>query len=368
MLKYKKRSDGRYATTVTLGHDPAGKVIKVFLSAKSEAELKKKVIQAQVNIQSGKLLKESSMLLKDYARDWLAVSKAKAEINTRAMYDNAINKHIIPAMGHLPLNKIKKSDAQRMINERWDHPRTCQVVRMTLIQILDAAVEDKLVNENVCRKLSMPKNEPAEKRQLTGEEKEAIKKAAFTDREKMFVMVLFYFGLRRGEALALTRSDIDLKNNILSVNKAVTFDVNTPIIKSTKTSSGTRNIPIPISVKPHLSVYLRQSNSLYLFTDKDGNLLTKSMLRRMWDNIIRKMNEAVCSEKELVIGNLHITGLTPHLFRHNYCTMLYYSGISQKKAVELMGHSDITMIMNVYAHLDEEKEKVQTKLDNAINL
>lgn len=67
-------------------------------------------------------------------------------------------------------------------------------------------------------------------------------------------------------------------------------------------------------------------------------------------------------------GNLHITDLTPHLFRHNYCTMLYYSGISQKKAVELMGHSDINMIMNVYAHLDEQKEKVQTKLDNAINL
>lgn len=368
MAKYKKRSDGRYATTVTIGHDQTGKVIKVFLSAKSEAELKKKVIQTQVNIQSGKLLKESSMLLKDYAKDWLNVNKAKSEINTKAMYDNAINKHIIPAMGHIPLDKIKKSDAQRMINDRWEHPRTCQIIRMTLIQILDTAVEDKLINENVCRKLNMPKNEPAEKRQLTEEEKEAIKKADFTDRERMFVLILFYFGLRRGEALALTRSDIDLKNNSLSVNKAVTFDVNSPVIKSTKTSSGTRSIPIPSSVKPVLSDYLKKCNNLYLFTDKSGNLLTKSMLRRMWDNIVKKMNEAVCTEKELIIGNLHITDLTPHLFRHNYCTMLYYSGISQKKAVELMGHSDINMIMNVYAHLDEQKEKVQTKLDNAINL
>ncbi len=107
------------------------------------------------------------------------------------------------------MDKIKKSDAQRMINDRWEHPRTCQIIRMTLIQILDTAVEDKLVNENVCRKLNMPKNEPAEKRQLTEEEKEAIKKADFTDRERMFVLILFYFGLRRGEALALTRSDID---------------------------------------------------------------------------------------------------------------------------------------------------------------
>ena len=108
MAKYKKRSDGRYTTTVTLGHDPT---------------------------------------------------------DTRAMCNNTINKHIIPAMGHIPLDKIKKSDAQRMINKRWDHPRTCQIIRMTLIQILDTAKEDELINENVCRKLNMPKNEPAEKRQ-----------------------------------------------------------------------------------------------------------------------------------------------------------------------------------------------------------
>lgn len=368
MAKYKKRADGRYATTVTIGHDATGKVLKVFLSAKSEAELKKKVIQTQINIQSGKLLKESSMLLKDYTKDWYAINKAKAEINTRAMYDNIINKHIIPDIGHIPLDKIKRSDAQKMINERWEHPRTCQIIRMTLVQILDAAVEDKLINENPCRKLNMPQNTPAEKRQLTEEEKEAIRKADFSDREKMFVYILFYFGLRRGEALALSKSDVDLKTSILSVNKSITFDGNAPIIKNTKTTAGTRTIPIPNTVKPILSAYLKQCNTFYLFTDKDGNLLTKSMLRRMWDNIIRKLNDALCTEKEKIIGSLHITDLTPHIFRHNYCTMLYYSGISQKKAVELMGHSDIKMIMNVYAHLDEQKERVQEKLDNAISL
>lgn len=48
--------------------------------------------------------------------------------------------------------------------------------------------------------------------------------------------------------------------------------------------------------------------------------------------------------------------------------MLYYSGISQKKAVELMGHSDLKMIMEVYAHLDEQKEAVRDKINNAIAL
>lgn len=80
------------------------------------------------------------------------------------------------------------------------------------------------------------------------------------------------------------------------------------------------------------------------------------------------MNDAVTSDREKAIGAQPITGLTAHIFRHNYCTMLYYSGVSQKKAVELMGHSDIKMIMEVYAHLDEQKEAVREKLDHAISL
>ncbi len=88
----------------------------------------------------------------------------------------------------------------------------------------------------------------------------------------------------------------------------------------------------------------------------------------MWERIIKKMNAAVTSDKEKEIGAEPIQGLTAHIFRHNYCTMLYYSGISQKKAVELMGHSDLKMIMEVYAHLDEEKEAVQEKLNKAIAL
>lgn len=80
------------------------------------------------------------------------------------------------------------------------------------------------------------------------------------------------------------------------------------------------------------------------------------------------MNAAVTSDKEKEIGAEPISGLTAHIFRHNYCTMLYYSGISQKKAVELMGHADLKMIMEVYAHLDEEKEAVQEKLNRAIAL
>ena len=66
--------------------------------------------------------------------------------------------------------------------------------------------------------------------------------------------------------------------------------------------------------------------------------------------------------------NRPIHDLTVHIFRHNYATMLYYSGISLKKAAALMGHADTKMIMEVYSHLNEQKEQTETKLNSFIKM
>lgn len=369
MGKYKKRKDGRYATTIMAGYKADGKPNNIFLSAKTEKELKDKIFKTKMKIRAGESVKESDMLLKDYADSWLETYKSSAGINTKAMYDNAINHHIKPELGHLPLNKIRRSDVQKLINDNQEHPRTCEILKMTMVQILNSAADDKLLTENVAKKAVLPKKHKSERRTLTELEREAIKKADFAPKEKAFVMLLFYFGLRRGEALALTKADIDLKNKILIVNKTVVFDVNTPMVKAgAKSDAGNRIIPIPESATAFFKDFLKSVDTFYLFPGKTSETLSKTQYVRMWKHIIDKMNDAVISEKEKEIGSYPITGLTAHIFRHNYCTMLYYSGVSQKKAVDLMGHSDLKMIMEVYAHLDEQKEAVQEKLDKAISL
>lgn len=369
MGKYKKRSDGRYATTVMVGYKADGRPNNVFLSAKTEKALRDKIVEVKMKMKTGEPIKQSDTLLRDYADSWMETYKSAASINTKAMYDNVVEKHIKPELGHLPLNKIVRSDVQKLINDNQEHPRTCEIIKMTLVQILDSAVEDKLIRENMARKTTVPKRQKAEKRALTDLEKDAVKKADFTLKEKAFVLLLFYFGLRRGEALALTKSDINLKQKTLEVNKTVVFDKNDPIVKvGAKSDAGNRTIPIPESVTPFLRDFLKTVDTFYLFPGKSFETLSKTQYVKMWERIIKKMNDAVTSDKEKLIGAEPITGLTAHIFRHNYCTMLYYSGISQKKAVELMGHSDLKMIMEVYAHLDEKKEAVQEKLDSAIAL
>lgn len=367
--RYKKRKDGRYATTVMVGYKPDGRANNIFVAAKTEKELRDKIAEIKIKAKTGEIIKQSDMLLQDYIESWMETYKAAASINTKAMYTNAVKTHICPALGYLPLNKIVRSDVQRLINDNQDHPRTCEIIKMTLVQILNSAIEDKLIHDNVAKKVVLPKRHKSDKRALTDLEKEAIKKADFTTQEHAFVMLLFYFGLRRGETLALTKSDIDLKKRTLTVNKAVVFDVNTPIVKAgAKSDAGNRSIPIPEGAVPFLRDFLKSVDTFYLFPGKYTETLSKTQYVKMWDRIVKKMNDAVITDKEKIIGSEPITGLTAHIFRHNYCTMLYYSGISQKKAVELMGHSDIKMIMEVYAHLDEKKEAVQEKINNAIAL
>ncbi|MCM1225293.1 MAG: site-specific integrase, partial [Lachnospiraceae bacterium] len=277
MAKYKKRPDGRYATTVMVGYKPNGKPNNIFLSAKTEKELRNKVVELKMKMKSGEMVKQSDTLLKDYADSWMETYKASAGINTRAMYNNAVNKHIKPELGHLPLNKIVRSDIQKLINDNQEHPRTCEIIKMTMVQILNSAIEDKLLHENVARKVTLPKRHKAEKRALTELEKEAIKKADFTMQEKSFVLLLFYFGLRRGEVLALTRSDIDFKKKTLTVNKTVVFDVNNPVIKNgAKSDAGNRILPIPESAEPFLREFLKSLDTFYLFPGKNTETLSKT--------------------------------------------------------------------------------------------
>lgn len=368
MAKYKKRPDGRYATTVMAGYKPDGRPNNIFLSAKTEKELKEKILEVKIKLKQGTMIKNSDTLLKDYADNWFETYKASVGINTKAMYKNALN-YIRPELGHLPLDKIRRSDVQKLINDNQEHPRTCEIIKLTLVQILNSAVDDKLISENAAQKTSVPKRHKSERRALTDLEKEAIKKADFTPRERAFITLIYFFGLRKGEALALTKADIDFKRKTLTVNKSVVIDVNKTVVKEgAKSDAGNRTIPIPESAVSFLRNYLKALDTFYLFPGKDADTMSESQYKRMWKHIIEKMNRAVTTEKEKQIGAEPIQGLTAHMFRHNYCTMLYYSGISHKKAVELMGHSDMKMIMEVYAHLDDKKEAVQEKLDHAISL
>lgn len=364
MAKYKKRKDGRYCTNVYTGeYGNNGQRIKITLYAKTIRELDSKVIELKYKLQNGGYIKSKNMHFSEYANSWYETYKSQKRTRTKQMYNYVLETYIKPEIGNLPLDKIVRSDIQNIIKKNYSHRRTCEQIRLVLNQIFRNAIDDDLLIKNPVTRIELPNKTLSSKRALTQVEKTAIQKADFNNRERAYIYILFYCGLRKCEALALTKMDFNFKRKEVSVNKDLIFVHNNPVIEDTKNAYSVRSIPLPDEAIPFLKIYLKDLPGIYLFTCADGKRpITESSYKRLWEGISKKINVAACSEAELAINSEKISGITAYTFRHNYATMLYYSGISLKKASEYMGHCDTKMILNVYSHLDEEKENAKEKM------
>lgn len=356
MARYKKRSDGRYATSITLGGE------KYFLYATTQKDLEAKRRQLIADYEWNHLVKTSSMLFKDYCENWYHSNQSQRNANTRDMYYYSLYAHIIPELGHIPLDKITRSDIQSLINSLIDHPHTCQKIKNTLRQLFDEAIEDNLIYKNPCSRLKLPKIIVNDVPPFSDAENKAIQAAELLPEDRAFINVLLAFGCRRGEALALMRSDFDFTAQTVTFQRSITFDKNNPVINPyMKTKSSRRTLHIPKPFLDYFKTYVDNCTTLYLFTMQNGSLITKSSYTKKWNRILKAINQELYGDNPLAKNSGR--KITAVVFRHDFCTKLYYSGISRKKAVEIMGHASYQMIEKVYAALDEKQEKSSEKID-----
>lgn len=359
--KYQKNSRGEYETKIWDGtyNADGSKHRKRLVSKKSSADLERQVNQLKNAVENGQYVQKTDMFFLDYAKQWLEVKKSVREKNTQAMYRNIIENHLT-FLESVRLSDIRNSHFQLAINNALDKPRTCQQIYITFKQILKMAVTDNFIGSGmydiICSDINLPKYIRKEKRPLTELEKNALTVADFTEREKAFIYIIYSCGLRRGEALALSIFDFKFKkdNSTVSITKTLIFDGNTSEIKDMpKTDNGIRILPIPESTAIFLKSYIDGLDGNQLFTTRDGLLISHSSYVKMWKSIIKKMNAAAGGTDAFPV----ITGLTAHIFRHNYCTNLCYKvpEISIKKIAQLMGDTE-KMVLEVYNHIMEEKE------------
>ena len=368
--KYKRGNDGYFRTKTWDGtYNPDGTKHRIHLkSAKSSADLERQVNELKHRIKEGKQLRDTEITFCQYAAEWLKTYKAVRSLNTQNMYRNIIEKHLSTLEG-VKLKDIRKIHFQLVVNSAIDKPRTCQQIKLTFKQVISSAISDQYLPDNalriVCEDVELPRYRPTEKRPLTDQEKKAIRSADFSPMEKTFVYIIYGCGLRRSEAIALRKIDINLNTAELTVRQAFEFDGNNPRVKGTKSCNGQRSVPMPPFLVSHLRQYLADLPGDYLMHTRDGGMMTKSSYRRMWESSLIKLNAAAGGTKHLIV----IHGLTAHIFRHNYCTELCYQipNISTKKIAQLLGDTE-KMVIEVYSHIVEEKENVKEVVGQAIAL
>lgn len=373
--KYSESVQGWYTLVWDGTYTSAGeKHRKKLVSKKSSADLERMVREFKDQIENGGAISFSSMTFPQYAQKWLETNKVVSELNTKRMYRTTLK--YFDCLGDVLIGDVRHSHFQMVVNNNMDHPKTCKNIATTFRQIIKSAVRDHLLPrtaiEDITADISLPKYIKPQRRPLTQMEKDAFQKVQLSDMKNAFLAILYGCGLRRQEALALTRFDFNFSKNEVSINKVIVFDGNSPVLKPyPKSERGVRSIPIPEALLPRIKPYVESCDTTYLFHGKDSEMMTETAFRRMWDSIITAMNVAVGynPQAKKFKGEKPIQGLTPHIFRHNYCTELCYQvpKISTKKIAQLLGDTE-KMVFDVYSHIVEEKEDVKGTLEEALGI
>ena len=368
--KYKKNAQGIYQTTISTGkYTEDGKPIIVHLSASTSTELEKKVAETKTAIGRGTYADDKGKTFGEYAIHWLETyPKANVETSTYLKYQTTVKKHLA-GISNIRLLDVTKSDVQKLITVQKEHPDNQRMIKITVNQILESAIDDGLLYRNVSKSIKVKAPEKSTRhRALTDEEKETIsglkKKHAFTEKEQLYVDTLFCTGMRPEEILALTYSDI--RNCVVDVNKALTWKGGKHI-KAPKSNAGYRQIDVPQWYQDEVMANRRNTGSLYLFPQQDGDPLSQSSYKRFWNRIYNKINMEMGGTERIIKNNVYqewiaATDLVPYMFRHNYCTLLYYSKVDIKDACRIMGHSNIKITLEIYTHLDAQKSSTKSKM------
>jgi len=244
--------------------------------------------------------------------------------------------------------------------------KTIMEIVQTASQVLDAAVENDYLHRNVFSRVSIPKT-GCEIREPIGEaERKLIRSCWSGHRMGVPALIMLYTGIRKGELLALTWSDIDLDAAAVTVSKSAWFDNNRVAIKEPKTRAGHRTIPVPKPILPILRQAKASAVSTLVCPSAQGELMSHTAYNAAWRSYLHYLNlQAGGSDRSRANPKVQvIREFTAHQLRHTYATMLYDAGVDVKSAQKFLGHSDFQVTLKIYTHLSEGKEQAAVEALN----
>lgn len=329
------RSDGLIQRQVTIN----GKR-KVFYGH-SDREINRKIAEYREEKKRGRLFKE-------IADEWEEKHFPTLEYNTLKGYRPALRR-AVEEFGDAPISSITPKDIERYLTRFAKQGYAQKTVRNQLLvmhMVLDHAVLEGDIEYNPAVPVHIPKGLSKKARELPTEKEIDIVKKSIDRPFGLFAYFVLYTGCRRGEALALTFGDIDLKKRVISITKSVYHDNNQPKINRPKTAAGCREIILLDVLAAKLP---KGEPDDLLFPNAQGEILSETQFQRQW--------ELYC----LATG----VNATPHQLRHAYATILFDAGLDDKDAQELLGHANISTTRDIYTHITQKRREKTAAILNA---
>lgn len=369
----RQRKDGRYEGRFTY----QGESFTFY--NKNLKELVKEMQDKKYEVEHGLYAKRQKITVDSWFHTWMEeYKKNSVKYGTYKTYMEEYELHIQKQLGKKRLADIRSEHVQRLLNGMTDKysRSTISLVKIILNSMFKQACKNRLILSNPVENTTMPKEKKMKKiRVFTVEEQKLFLKYAEDSIYYALYIVGLGTGMRSGELRALLWDDIDFEKKRIFVNGTLKYiakggeekyRIDTP-----KTESSRREIPmldnVYLILKRHKTEQMKQKILLgelwkpqagfesLVFTGAFGRCITDTALYENMKKIVAKIRNA---------GH-EFENATPHTLRHTFATRGLENGIPPKVMQELLGHTSITMTLDIYSHvLPDTKAEEMKKLAN----
>lgn len=348
---------GRWHGYVSMGLKREGQRDRRHVSAAKRAEVVRKVRALEQQRDSGVVQAAGrAPTVAEWLGHWLdTIAIRKVRASTLQGYRGKVNGRIIPAVGHHRLDRLQPEHLEAWYLELAEEglaSSTILQLHRILSRALKVAMQRGKVARNVCSLVDAPSLRRDEVVPFSTEEARALLAAARGLRNEARWSVALALGLRQGEALALRWEDIDLDTGTLTVRRSMQRLVGKGLVfDEPKSRAGRRSIMLPNglrdALRSHRAAQLEerlaagsewQENGL-LFAQVNGRPIDPGSDWKSWKAL-------------LALAGVRDARL--HDARHTAATLLLQQGVPARVAMQILGHSQISLTLGTYSHVVPE--------------
>ncbi|MFR3729401.1 tyrosine-type recombinase/integrase [Lacrimispora sp.] len=289
---------------------------------------------------------------------------ARVKPSTYESYYQCVYKHILPFFQRKENLVIREDSVSGFVKYIREDGTIAETSKKKIFSIFKIAIKEIFKNSSELNMLlelvKLPPTECSEVQIFGIKEQQKIEDAAgkINDILAIGIIICFYTGIRLGELCALKWCDIDFESGTMTIMRTVsrirTFDVEgnkTELhIGTPKSRKSIRKIPLPEFLIKLVEKYKsKENNNCFIFTGTEEPLNPRR-IQKLFKKILK---------------DCQIPDRKFHAIRHTFATRALELGVDIKTVSELLGHSGVSITLNVYAHsLMEHKKAAINKFND----